>query len=109
MLEGEAGTLPASSVVAEPEAVPLPDGSTMPLTPEPRHASGEATAAAALGVLEVLVHEGDRHAALADRGGDALDRAEAHVAAREDARDARLEQVRVAVELPVRRAATSAP
>ena len=49
-----------------------------------------------LGVAQVLVDEGDRHAALADRGGDALDRAEAHVAAGEDARDAGLEQVGVA-------------
>jgi len=31
-------------------------------------------------VLQVLVDEGDRHAALAHRGGDALDRAEPHVA-----------------------------
>ena len=51
-------------------------------------------------LAQVLVHEGDRHAALADRRGNALDRAEAHVAAREDARHARLEQVRVALELP---------
>ena len=36
------------------------------------------------GLLEVLVHEGDRHAALADRGGDALDRAGPDVAAGED-------------------------
>src|SRR5262249_11655643 len=57
------------------------------------------------GVPEVLVHEGDRHAALADGGGDAFDRAEPDIAAREDARDARLEQVRVAVELPASRVA----
>src|SRR5688572_9493813 len=44
----------------------------------------------AVGALEVLMHEGDRHAALADGGGDPFDRREAHVAAREDARDARL-------------------
>jgi hypothetical protein len=49
---------------------------------------------------EVLVHEGDRHAALADCRGDALDGAESDVAAGEDARDAGLEEVRVAVELP---------
>src|SRR3954454_938702 len=48
------------------------------------------------GVLEVLVHEGDGHAALADRGGDALDRSVADVAAGEDAGHARLEQVRIA-------------
>ena len=57
-------------------------------------------------VLQVLMHEGDRHAALADGGGDALDGAEPDVAAREDARDAGLEQVRVAVELPAPRGAS---
>ncbi len=46
------------------------------------------------------MHERDRHAALADGGRDALHRAGANVAAREDARDARLQEVRVAVELP---------
>ena len=51
-------------------------------------------------LAQVLVDEGDRHAALADGGGDALDRAEADVAAGEDAGHARLEQVRVAVERP---------
>ena len=55
------------------------------------------------------MHEGDRHAALADGGGDAFDGAEADVAAREDARDARLEEVRVAVELPLSAARTSVP
>ena len=40
-----------------------------------------------VGVAQVLVHEGDRHAALADGRGDALDRAEPDVAAREDARE----------------------
>jgi hypothetical protein len=47
-----------------------------------------------------LVNELDRHAAFADGGGDALDLAEADVAARVDARNARLEEVRVAIELP---------
>ena len=42
----------------------------------------------------------DRHGALADRAGDALDRSMAHVAGGEDARQARLEQERVAVEVP---------
>ena len=51
------------------------------------------------------MHEGDRHAALADGGGDALHRARAHVAAREDARHARLEQVRISVERPAARIA----
>ena len=52
------------------------------------------------GFLEVLVDERDRHAALSDGGGDALHRAEADVAAGEDAWDARLEQERIALELP---------
>src|SRR5581483_104266 len=55
----------------------------------------------AVRLLQVLVHESDRHAALADRGGDPLDRAVADVAAGEDAGAARLEQLRVAVELPL--------
>ena len=46
------------------------------------------------------MHEGDRHAALADGGGDALHGAEPDVAAGEDARDAGLEQVRVAIGSP---------
>jgi hypothetical protein len=37
-----------------------------------------------LGLPQVLVHEGDRHAALLDRCCDPLDRADADVAARED-------------------------
>src|SRR4051794_17362979 len=52
---------------------------------------------------QVLMHERDGHAALADRCGNTLHGAEAHVAAREDARHARLEQVRVALELPLTR------
>ena len=51
------------------------------------------------------MHEGDRHAALADCGRDALDGGEAHVPAREDAGDARLEEVRIPVERPVPRSA----
>ena len=46
------------------------------------------------------MHEGDRHAALADGGGDALHGAEPYVAAGEDPRDAGLEQVGIAVALP---------
>ena len=49
---------------------------------------------------QILVDEGDRHAAFADRGGNALDRARPHVAAREDAGDARFEQVRIAIVRP---------
>ena len=51
-------------------------------------------------LLEVLVHEGDRHAALADGRRDPLDRPAANVAAREDARHARLQEIRIAVEPP---------
>ena len=67
-------------------------------------------APAGLSVLpEVLVHEGDRHAALADCRRDTLHGAESDVAAGEDARDARLEEVRIAVELPAPAARTSGP
>ena len=52
------------------------------------------------GVLEVLVNEGDGHAALAHGRGDAFDRTEPDVAAGENARDAGLEEVGVAVEVP---------
>jgi len=51
------------------------------------------------------MHEGDGHAAVADRRGDALDRAGADVAAGEDPGHARLEQVRVALERPAARRA----
>src|SRR4029453_1007775 len=44
-------------------------------------------------------------AALTDRGGDSFHGAESHVAAGEDARNAGLEEVRVAVELPASGAA----
>ena len=46
------------------------------------------------------MHKGDRHAALADRRRNPLDGTKTDVAAREDARDARLEKVRVALEGP---------
>src|SRR5262249_9222608 len=52
------------------------------------------------GLLQELVHEGDGHAALADRDGDPLHRAAADVAASEDAGDAGLEEVRVATLSP---------
>ena len=51
-------------------------------------------------LLQVLMYEGDRHAALADGGGNTLYGGEPDVAAGEDARGAGLEQVRIAVELP---------
>src|SRR5450432_3769949 len=49
-----------------------------------------------------VLHERDRGTALADARGDALDAAMAHVAGREDAGHARLQQVGVAVERPRR-------
>src|SRR5437762_3377882 len=52
------------------------------------------------GLLEVLVDEGDGHAAFADGRSDAFYGRGADVAAREDAGNARLEEVRVAVEFP---------
>src|SRR4029453_2694968 len=53
-------------------------------------------------VLQVLMHERDGHAAFADGGGDALDRARSNVTASEDARHARLEQIRIAVARSIR-------
>src|SRR6478609_5691453 len=58
-----------------------------------------------LGLPEVLVHEGDGHAPFPHRGCDTLHRTEPHVAAREHAGHARLEQVRIAIELPPSRIA----
>src|SRR6187399_829413 len=51
--------------------------------------------------LQKLVDEGDRHAALADGGGAAFDRAETHVAAGKDPGDIRFEQVGLAILLPL--------
>src|SRR5690348_11753262 len=51
-------------------------------------------------LLKISVHERDRHAAFADRRRDALDRAQANVAAGEYARHAGFEQIRVARERP---------
>src|SRR5436309_5578844 len=62
--------------------------------------AAESTADSASRFPEILVYEGDRHAPLADRRGDAFDRAEAHVAAREDPGHARLQEVRVPVLPP---------
>src|SRR5215211_5471506 len=50
--------------------------------------------------FEVLAHERDRHAAFADGRGDALHWAGPNIAAREDAWNARFEEVRVEVEVP---------
>src|SRR5215210_6502333 len=51
--------------------------------------------------LSGTVHERNRQAALAHGRSDALDRAGANVAARKDARHARLEEVAIAVEVPI--------
>ena len=56
------------------------------------------------------MYERDGHAALAHGRRDALDRARPHIAAREDARYAGLEEIRVTVQRPApRRACTSGP
>jgi hypothetical protein len=46
------------------------------------------------------MHEGDRHAALADGGSDTLHGARADVTTGEDTWDAGLEEIRVTVESP---------
>jgi len=51
--------------------------------------------------LQILVNEGDGHAALADRGRHALHRAVAHVPAGEDPRHAGLEEVGIPGARPV--------
>ena len=53
-----------------------------------------------LSVAKVLMYECNRHAALAHRGGDSFHRAEPHVPTREDAWDAGLEEIRVALMRP---------
>ena len=92
---------------AEPLAAAQPGAAPLPR----RHLDQAPFAhrTAALGVTAVLVHERDRHAALADGGRDALDRAEADVPAGEDAGHAGLEQVRVALLLPAPPRRTSGP
>src|SRR5262245_22845641 len=54
----------------------------------------------AANLVEVLMHEGDGHAALAHRSGDALDGTKADIPTGKDARDARLQEERVPVALP---------
>src|SRR5438309_10725942 len=51
-------------------------------------------------VAQILVNERDRHAAFADRRRDTLDRAETHVAAGEDARNAGFEKIGIAIARP---------
>ena len=51
-------------------------------------------------LLQVLVDKSDGHAALADCGRNAFDRAQAHIAASENAADTRLEQKGIAVVRP---------
>src|SRR5690348_16384144 len=52
------------------------------------------------GVPQELVDEGDRHAAFADSGRDPLDGPRTDVAAREDARNARLEEIGISLRGP---------
>src|SRR5205809_4093294 len=51
-------------------------------------------------MLQILVDESDRHAALADRGSNAFDRAQPHVSAREHTGDTRFEKVGIAAVRP---------
>ena len=51
-------------------------------------------------LLQILVDESDRHAALTDRGGDAFHRAQPHIAAGENPGGARFEEVGIAVMRP---------
>src|SRR5206468_4447876 len=51
-------------------------------------------------MLQILVDEGDRHAALADRGSNAFDRAQPHVPTGEHTGDARFEKVGIAAVRP---------
>src|SRR5437588_5933563 len=53
-----------------------------------------------LPLAEILMDECDRHAAFTDARSDALDRAVANVADRENARHAGLQQIRIALERP---------
>src|SRR5262249_40502996 len=66
------------------------------------NAAGRALARRCDRVLlaQILVHERDRHASLADRGCNTFHRAEADITAGEDAGHARLEEVRVALQRP---------
>src|SRR5258705_4461910 len=63
----------------------------------PRQLAGKSSA---FSLAQVLVHERDRHAAFADRCRDTFYGSGPNVAAREHARHTRLEQVRIAIELP---------
>jgi hypothetical protein len=51
-------------------------------------------------LLQVLVHKSDGHTTLADCGRNAFDRAQAHIAASENAGDTRLEQKGITVVRP---------
>src|SRR2546423_14887486 len=51
-------------------------------------------------LLQVLVDESDRHAALTDRGSNALYRAQPHIATGESAGSTRFEEERIAVMRP---------
>src|SRR5437016_5421932 len=51
-------------------------------------------------LLQILVDESDRHAALTDRGGNAFHRAQPHIATGENSGSTRFEQVGIAVVRP---------
>ena len=75
-------------------------------SPEPSRTwtctAGSAYRSAGGHLLKPAVGERDRHRALADRGRHALRRATSHIARCEQARQARLEGERVALERPAR-------
>src|SRR5690348_2298354 len=90
-------TQDAARMQSADHAAPFNDrafGLVMAAFPVDGAALGVAAGGALMG--EELVDEGDRHAALADRRCDPLHRAQAHIAAGEDAGRARLEEVRIA-------------
>src|SRR6476620_426435 len=65
-----------------------------------RMSSGSGKLLAAVVLLQILVDESDRHAALPDRGSDTLYRAQPHIPARENPGDARFEKVGIAAVRP---------
>src|SRR4029453_5714716 len=52
-------------------------------------------------LLQILMDESDRHAALTDRGGDSFHRAQPHIATSEDPGGARFEEIGIAAVGPV--------
>ena len=64
------------------------------------HALHRARRVLARVLLQVFVDESDRHAALADRGGNAFDRAQPHIPAGENTGDTRFEEVGIEAAWP---------